>query len=75
MSRRSVRRRLASSPKRGRCSPALPWNQIAGMRHRLVHAYFQINLDLVWDVVTKDLGPLLAALEPVLPEDPTQLAP
>ena len=44
----------------------LPWKQIIGMRHRLVHDYFDINLDLVWEVVVKDLPPLVAALERLL---------
>lgn len=28
-----------------------PWDDIVGMRHRLVHAYFRINLDIVWQTV------------------------
>lgn len=43
--------------------PGVPWKQIVGMRHRLVHVYFEINLDLVWEVVVKDLSPLAEALE------------
>jgi uncharacterized protein with HEPN domain len=31
--------------------PAVPWPQIVGMRNRLVHAYFDINLDILWDTV------------------------
>lgn len=46
--------------------PSLPWQQIVGMRHRLVHVYFAINLDLVWEVVVKDLGVLASALEEAL---------
>jgi uncharacterized protein with HEPN domain len=30
----------------------IPWKDIAGMRHRVVHDYFGISLDIVWDVVT-----------------------
>lgn len=37
--------------------PALPWKKVVGMRNRLVHVYFNINLDLVWEVVAKDLTP------------------
>jgi uncharacterized protein with HEPN domain len=44
----------------------LPWKQIVGMRHRLVHVYFDVNLDLVWEVVEKDLAPLVKCLEGVL---------
>ena len=36
------------------------------MRHRLVHAYFDINLDIVWRTVMEDLAPLIAILEELL---------
>lgn len=35
--------------------PQLPWADIVGMRNRLIHAYFDINLDRVWDTIKKDL--------------------
>ena len=41
----------------------IPWDDLVGMRNRLVHTYFNINLDLVWDTVTRDLPPLVAELE------------
>lgn len=44
----------------------VPWKQIVGMRQRLVHDYFEINLDLVWLVLDRDLVPLTQALETVL---------
>ena len=37
----------------------IPWDDIVGMRHRLVHAYFDINLDILWKTIQEDL-PLLA---------------
>jgi uncharacterized protein with HEPN domain len=45
--------------------PAIPWPDIVSMRNRLVHAYFDINLDTVWDTVVDDLPPLVAVLEKV----------
>lgn len=36
------------------------------MRNRLVHAYFDIDLDIVWQVVTHDLPPLLTELESII---------
>lgn len=48
--------------------PQIPWADIIGMRHRLVHAYFDINLEILWQTVQQDLPPLLAALEKVLDE-------
>ena len=44
----------------------IPWPDISGMRHRLVHAYFDIGQDILWDTVTLDLPPLIAALEEAL---------
>ncbi len=35
--------------------PEIPWEQIIGMRHVLVHGYFEIDLDIVWAVIEKDL--------------------
>jgi uncharacterized protein with HEPN domain len=44
-------------------SPEIPWQDIIGMRNRLIHAYFAIDLDRVWDTVSDDLPPLIAILE------------
>ena len=48
--------------------PEIPWEDIIGMRHRLVHAYFDINLDILWATVQEDLPALLAILRKVLEE-------
>lgn len=44
----------------------LPWNQVVGMRHRLVHVYWDINRDLVWEVVVRDVPMLRRTLESAL---------
>ncbi len=49
--------------------PSFPWREIVGMRNRLVHAYFEIDLRLVWDTVRNDLPPLIARLEPLVPPE------
>lgn len=49
--------------------PEVPWADIIGMRHRLVHAYFDINLDILWQTVQHDLPPLIAALETAISPD------
>jgi len=49
--------------------PDMPWNDIVGMRHRLVHAYFDINLDILWRTLQEDLPPLVAELEKVIPKE------
>lgn len=38
--------------------PAVPWKEIAGMRDRLIHAYFAIDFDIVWDVVQNKIPEL-----------------
>lgn len=47
----------------------ISWRQIIGMRNRLIHAYFQIDLDTVWDTVTEDLPVLIADLENIIPPE------
>ena len=49
--------------------PQIPWRQIRGMRNRLVHGYYEIDLNIVWDTVENNLAPLAAALEEFLPAD------
>src|SRR5712691_7633387 len=48
--------------------PDLPWTSIIGMRNRLVHAYFDINRDILWTTVTEAAPPLLERLKTVLSE-------
>ena len=45
---------------------ALPWPKIVAMRHHLVHAYYDVDLDIVWSTVEQDLPPLTDALERAL---------
>jgi uncharacterized protein with HEPN domain len=44
----------------------VPWDKMIGMRHVLVHGYFQIDLDVVWAVMQKDLPPLFESLQRIL---------
>ena len=48
--------------------PDIPYAQMVSMRNRLIHAYFDVDLDIVWSTVTGDLPPLLAVLESALAE-------
>ena len=48
--------------------PEIPWKQVAGLRDRLVHDYFGVDLALVWVVVDRDLSVLSAAIEALLGE-------
>ena len=45
---------------------AIPWRDIFGMRNRLIHAYFDIDLNRVWDTVEDDLPPLITELEKIV---------
>ena len=47
-------------------APEIPWHQIAGMRNVLVHGYFEIDTDLVWDAVNRDVPALKPALAQLL---------
>lgn len=53
--------------------PRVPWEKIVGMRNRLVHAYFDINLDIVWNTAQEDLPELIALLENDIPPRPERL--
>jgi uncharacterized protein with HEPN domain len=44
----------------------LPWKSMVGMRDRLIHGYFDVNLDIVWETVTSDLPPLINKLEKIV---------
>ena len=46
----------------------LPWVDIAGMRHRLIHGYFNVNLETVWRVIEKDLPELKGQIDALLRE-------
>ncbi len=47
-------------------APAVPWPKIIGMRNVLVHGYFDIDTDVVWDAVSRDIPALKPEIEHVL---------
>ncbi|MBI3752870.1 MAG: DUF86 domain-containing protein [Deltaproteobacteria bacterium] len=47
----------------------IPWEDIIGMRHHLIHGYFDVDIDIVWDTATKDIPPLIAELEKIVSSD------
>ena len=51
-----------SSQKQNQYSE-IPWRRMVGMRNRLVHAYFEVDLDVVWQVVIFDLPSILPLIE------------
>lgn len=46
--------------------PQIPWVDIIGMRNRLIHAYFEINLDILWNTLVEDLPPLISELKYII---------
>lgn len=51
--------------------PEIPWRSMRGMRNRIAHGYFDINLDLVWETVQTSLPALLKQLAAARPARPT----
>jgi uncharacterized protein with HEPN domain len=49
--------------------PEIPWAQMTGMRHRLIHDYGDVRLDIVWRVTKETLPGLTATLRPLIPPD------
>ncbi|HVT18636.1 MAG TPA: DUF86 domain-containing protein [Thermoanaerobaculia bacterium] len=41
----------------------VPWRQVAGLRNRIVHDYFGLDLEIIWQVIRHDLPQLKASLE------------
>lgn len=46
--------------------PQIPWAQMAATRDRLIHGYFDVDLDIVWEIVSHDLPPVVGSLEAAL---------
>ena len=45
--------------------PEIPWTRVSGIRNRLIHGYFDIDLDIVWETTTTRLPELIAQLTPL----------
>ena len=59
----------ASRVARDECEryPGIPWAEIVGLRNRLIHGYDTVDLDVLWEIVTHDLPPLIRELEQIVP--------
>ena len=49
--------------------PSIPWRAIIGMRNRLIHAYFDIDTQTVWETTTQELPPILNQLRELIAAD------
>jgi uncharacterized protein with HEPN domain len=47
-------------------APCVPWSQIIGMRNILVHTYFDIDIDAVWNAIHRDVPALKPSIEHLL---------
>ena len=44
----------------------VPWSQVIGLRHRLIHGYDDVDFSILWQIVTEDLPPLVSAIDAFL---------
>lgn len=46
--------------------PEIPWAQIVSLRNRLIHGYDAVDFDILWQIITSDLAPLITAIEAII---------
>jgi uncharacterized protein with HEPN domain len=46
----------------------IPWTEIVGLRHRLIHGYDEVDFDILWQILVRDLPRLIVALERAIPQ-------
>jgi len=56
----------AVTPETQKAHPEIPWRSMSGLRNRLVHGYFDVNLDVVWDTIRNDLPGVIPKLQKLL---------
>jgi len=47
--------------------PGIPWAEIVGMRNRLIHDYFEVDMELCWRTLTRSVPALMRQLEDIIP--------
>lgn len=45
--------------------PQVPWKELAGLRDRLIHHYFGVNLDIIWSIIKDELPGLLQQIQAI----------
>lgn len=45
--------------------PKIPWRSMSGLRDRLIHDYFGVNFDIVWEIASKELPQIVPELEEI----------
>ncbi len=59
--------RLTSSFRKSH--PEIAWNEMIGMRNRLIHEYFRVDVTAVLDTINDDLPILIRQIEPLVPKE------
>jgi uncharacterized protein with HEPN domain len=54
------------SPEGQSLCPSIPWSQIIGLRNRLIHGYDAVDMDILWQILKRDLPILIEELEKIL---------
>ena len=49
--------------------PDIPWKIIAGMRDKLIHGYFNVDVERVWNVIVKDIPALKKQIEDIIDKE------
>ncbi len=49
-------------------NPDVPWKKMIAMRNRLIHGYFDINYDIIWDTILNDIPRLIDLLKLIVPK-------
>jgi uncharacterized protein with HEPN domain len=49
--------------------PNIPWQEIAGLRNRVTHVYFDVDIDIIWDVVSSELPILKTQIQEIMGEE------
>jgi uncharacterized protein with HEPN domain len=47
----------------------VPWSQIVSLRNRLIHGYDEVDFDILWQIVSRDLPSLIKSLDKILASD------
>ena len=50
--------------------PEIPFDEIRGMRNRVVHEYNEVDCDIIWEAIQYDIPPLLEVLSPLISSEP-----